>query len=113
MSQGGQFAETVNLQKPLTAPLLPISLPLTRLRIHFFAAVTGSGLRAIAGVSISPASHGSVEANASWANCHLCRPGVATTAQEMPFAWPSAQRVLAASVSALVSLWVRGVLKDS
>ena len=43
----------------------------------------------------------------------MCRPGVATTAQEMPFALPSAHRVLAASISALVSLWVRGVLKDS
>ena len=52
-------------------------------------------------------------ANTSWAKCQLCCPAVASTAQEIPFALPSAQRVFAASVSATVSLWGRGTPKDS
>jgi hypothetical protein len=58
----------------------------------------GSGVCATPGLPIWPASQGSDEANTWAANGQVCPPGVATTAQAIPFARPSAHSELAAWV---------------
>jgi hypothetical protein len=58
----------------------------------------GSGIRGTPGVFNCPASQGKDDANASVAKGQSCLPAVETIPQSMPFAFPRAHSVLAASV---------------